>query len=112
MESLAVAMPPPISVCYNVMSDIRFDWHDAKAEINRRKHGVSFEEAQSVFYDENAKLIADTEHSQSEDRFVLLGVSGRLRVLVVVHAYRMTGDVIRIISARRATKREQHQYRE
>jgi uncharacterized protein len=92
------------------MSDIRFDWHGAKAETNRRKHGVSFEEAQSVFFDENAKLIADPEHSLKEDRFVLLGISGRLRVLVVVHAYRMSGGVIRIISARKATKHEQRQY--
>ncbi len=71
------------------MGDIRFDWHDPKAQANRRKHGVSFEEARSVFYDENAKLISDPEHSQDEDRFVLLGMSEKPRVLVVVHAYRV-----------------------
>ena len=92
------------------MSDISFDWHDAKADTNRRKHGVSFEEAESVFYDELAKLIPDPEHSQAEDRFVLLGMSEKLRVLVVVHAYRVDDSVIRIISARKATKREQQHY--
>jgi uncharacterized DUF497 family protein len=92
------------------MSNIRFAWHPAKASANRRKHGVSFEEAQSVFYDERAKLIADPEHSRDEERFVLLGMSERLRVLVVVHAYRSNDEVIRIISARKATSTEQRAY--
>ena len=92
------------------MSNINFDWDASKAAANRRKHGVSFEEAKSVFYDENARQIPDPEHSDSEDRFVLLGLSERLRVLVVVHAYRDAEGVIRLISARRATKSEQRQY--
>lgn len=92
------------------MSDIRFEWHEAKAQANRRKHGVSFEEAQSVFYDEHARQILDPEHSGSEDRFIMLGMSARLRVLVVVHAYRESDSVIRIISARKAARAEQQQY--
>jgi len=97
-------------VCYNAMRDIRFEWNEAKATTNRRKHGVSFEEARTVFYDENALQIADPDHSASEDRFVMLGMSHRLRVLVVVHAFRENDHVIRLISARRATKREQRHY--
>jgi uncharacterized DUF497 family protein len=92
------------------MSDIRIEWDRAKAAGNRQKHGVSFEEAESVFYDECARQIPDTEHSETEDRFVLLGLSHRTRVLVVVHAYRESDAVIRIISARKATKLEQQQY--
>lgn len=92
------------------MSDIRFEWHDAKAQSNRRKHGVSFEEARSVFYDDNAMRIPDPEHSDDEDRFVMLGMSQVLRVLVVVHVFREDDSVIRLISARRATKHEQRQY--
>ncbi|ASP18384.1 hypothetical protein HMPREF9120_00980 [Neisseria sp. oral taxon 020 str. F0370] len=86
-----------------------FEWHSVKASLNLEKHGVSFEEAVTVFWDENALLIADTEHSDDEDRFVLLGMSESLRVLVVVHCER--GDNIRIISARRATTNENKQYR-
>ncbi|WP_308417275.1 BrnT family toxin [Andreprevotia chitinilytica] len=71
-----------------------------------KKHGVSFDEAKSVFYDERARLIADPEHSENEDRFILLGLSANLKLLVVCHCYRAENNVIRIISARRASNRE------
>ena len=83
-----------------------FEWDERKAVANAKKHGVSFEEAKSIFYDECAKLIDDPDHSGGEDRFVLLGLSSALRVLVVCHCYRKQGHVIRIISARKATARE------
>jgi uncharacterized DUF497 family protein len=88
------------------MSDLRFEWDPRKASANARKHGVSFEEARSVFADERAKLIDDPDHSEDEDRFILLGLSGSLRVLIVCHCYREEGNVIRIISARKATAKE------
>jgi len=94
------------------MDGISFVWDDDKAAANRRKHRVSFEEARSAFWDEGARLIADPDHSQSEERFILLGASTRMRILVVCHCYRHSDSRIRIISARRATKREQEQYRE
>lgn len=94
------------------MGRIRFEWDDAKATANRRKHGVSFEEARTAFFDEDALLITDEEHSAREDRFVLLGMSGLLRTLVVCHCYREGDEVIRIISARKATKAERRQYEE
>ena len=94
------------------MSSLRFDWDPDKEAANRRKHGVSFEEALSVFYDERGRLIADPDHSDEEDRFVLVGMSHRLRVLLVCHAYRQNDGVIRIISARKASRREQTQYLE
>jgi len=89
---------------------IRVEWDPAKARINLRKHGVSFEEAETVFYDDHALLLDDPEHSGDEDRFVLLGLSSRFRVLVIVHTYRAHDAVIRLISARRATKAEQAGY--
>lgn len=89
---------------------MRFAWDDAKAEENRRKHGVSFEEASTVFADENARLKHDPDHSQLEDGFILLGFSAKLRLLLVCHAYRENDEVIRIISARRATPNERRQY--
>ena len=92
------------------MSSLRFEWDPAKATANLRKHGVSFEEAQSVFADERARLIDDPDHSEDEDRFILLGLSSSLRVLVVAHCYRSEGNVIRIISARKATREEQRYY--
>ena len=85
------------------MPALRFEWDNRKAAANLRKHGVSFEEARSVFFDEQARLIDDPDHSEEEDRFVLLGLSGALRLLLVCHCYRSEGEVIRIISARRAT---------
>jgi len=91
------------------MEDLRFVWDDAKATANLAKHGVSFEEAASVFTDDFARLIADPDHSDREDRFLLLGLSASLRLLVVAHCYRK-GEVIRIISARKATGPEQKHY--
>lgn len=85
---------------------IRFEWDQAKARANLRKHGVSFEEAQSVFYDEFAIQFYDDGHSAEEERFLLLGLSDTARLLLVCHCEHAAGDRIRIISARRATKRE------
>ena len=92
------------------MSNIEFVWDPAKAGGNFRKHGISFSEAQSVFYDENARQILDSQHSKAEDRFVLLGMSGNLRVLVVCHCYRERECMVRIISARKATASERLSY--
>ncbi|MBU6260706.1 MAG: BrnT family toxin [Burkholderiales bacterium] len=92
------------------MSSLRFDWDPKKAAANRLKHGVSFEDAQTVFADERARLIDDPDHSEDEDRFILLGLSSTLRLLVVAHCYRSEGNVIRIISARKATREEQADY--
>ena len=92
------------------MTAMRFAWDDAKAQENIGKHGVSFEEASTVFSDENARLKHDPDHSQQEDRFLLLGFSAKLRLLIVCHAYRENGEVIRIISARKATPNERRQY--
>lgn len=92
------------------MSRVEFEWDPAKDSANRRKHGISFEEAASAFSDERGRLIADPDHSGDEDRFVLLGMSVQARVLVVVHCYRESDAVIRIISARRATRRELRHY--
>ena len=92
------------------MSTLRFEWDARKATANAKKHGVSFEEAKSVFADEQAKLIDDPDHSEDEDRFVLLGVSSALRLLLVCHCYRREGNVIRIISARKATVTESRSY--
>jgi len=89
-----------------------FEWDDEKNRANIRKHGISFEEAGTVFADGHARLISDPDHSDKEDRFVLLGMSRRLRVLVVCHCYRKNEEVLRIISARRAIKREQKFYME
>jgi uncharacterized DUF497 family protein len=92
------------------MAGLRFEWDDRKNTLNRRKHGVSFEEAQTVFTDEEALFLPDPDHSQDEDRFILLGLSSRLRVLVVCHCYRQEAEVIRIISARKATAQERSEY--
>jgi uncharacterized DUF497 family protein len=92
------------------MSSLSFEWDPKKATLNLRKHGVSFEDAQSVFSDENGLLIDDPDHSEEEDRFVLLGLSHSLRLLVVVHCYRSEGKVIRIISARKADAQERSIY--
>jgi uncharacterized DUF497 family protein len=92
------------------MSRLHFEWHPAKAAANLKKHGVSFEDAQTVFADEYAQLIDDPDHSETEDRFVLLGLSSSLRILVVAHCYRAEGGIIRIISARKATKAEERSY--
>ncbi len=87
-----------------------FEWDEDKNQSNISKHGISFEEAQAVFYDENALLIDDPDHSDAEERFILIGISASLRLLVVCHCYRQADYVIRIISARKATKFESKQY--
>ena len=92
------------------MNEVRFAWDEDKARENQRKHGVSFEEARAVFYDEHAIRFFDPDHSQQEDRFLMLGMSLRLRVLVVCHCHRESDTVIRIISARKATRAEQANY--
>ena len=92
------------------MSTLRFEWDERKATANAKKHGVSFEEAKSVFVDDRAKLIDDPDHSDDEDRFVLLGLSSTLRLLLVCHCHRSEGNVVRIISARKATPRESRAY--
>lgn len=94
------------------VKDLNFEWDARKASENRRKHGVSFDEARTVFLDEEALLIPDLAHSANEERFVLLGLSARLRTLVVVHCYRRADAVIRIISARKANSDERRQYEE
>lgn len=92
------------------MSELHFEWDKRKATANVKKHGVSFEEAKSAFYDERAKLIDDPDHSENEDRFVLLGLSSALRLLVVCHCWRSDDGTIRIISARKATAKETRSY--
>ena len=92
------------------MSDIQFEWDERKNRENKRKHKVSFEEAQTAFFDSNAIRYSDLDHSEDEDRFLMLGMSFTLRVLVVCHCYRKNDSVIRIISARKADKREQSDY--
>ena len=89
---------------------ITFEWDTAKAAENLRKHGVSFEEAQTVFYDEHAEQFDDPDHSEDEEHFIMLGISEKLRMLVVIHTFREADRVIRIISARRATRKEQKAY--
>ena len=93
------------------MEGLEFTWDQRKSVSNRKKHGVSFEEAMSVFYDECARFISDPEHSVEEERFILMGLSSRLRLLVVCHCYLEQDKTIRIISARKANKSEQQQYR-
>ncbi|PLX32417.1 MAG: hypothetical protein C0600_02670 [Ignavibacteria bacterium] len=92
------------------MNELRFEWDERKNQENQRKHGVSFEEAQSVFYDYQAVEFFDEAHTESEERFLLLGISAKLRLLLVCHCIREGGDVIRIISARKATRNEQREY--
>ena len=94
---------------YNIIIGMNVTWDEAKNLSNQKKHGVSFEEAETVFYDDEALLKYDENHSQDEERFVMMGMSEARRVLVVCHCYRM-GDVLRLISARKATKREESQY--
>lgn len=94
------------------MSDLRFEWDERKNAENQRKHGIAFEEAQTVFLDDSALLIDDPDHSGREQRFVLLGMSAALRYLVVCHCYRASDTIIRIISARKATATERDTYRQ
>ena len=92
------------------MDGMKFTWDEEKAKANVRKHHVSFEEASSVFADENARLKHDPKHSDEEDRFIILGFSSALLILVVCHVYREGDRVIRLISARKATRNERKQY--
>ena len=90
--------------------EINFEWDEVKNQLNIAKHGISFEEALTVFDDINGLLIPDRAHSEDEDRFLLLGLSGYAKLMVVCHCYRLKETVIRIISARKATKNEISQY--
>ena len=92
------------------MNPFLFEWDTIKNRINASKHGVSFEEAKTVFYDENALVINDPDHSINEDRFIILGYSRSARLLVVCHCYKESDTIIRIISARKATKTESEKY--
>jgi len=92
------------------MKELRFEWDEQKNLANIAKHKVSFEEAQTVFQDVNARVIDDPDHSDDEDRFIIMGISNKLRILVVCHCYRESDAVIRIISARKATKNEVSNY--
>jgi uncharacterized DUF497 family protein len=92
------------------MEHIKFDWDEDKNRVNRKKNGISFKEAQTAFIDENALMIHDPDHSGEEDRFILLGLSASIRLMVVCHCYRENNAVIRIISARKATRIEQKRY--
>jgi len=92
------------------MNELRFEWDRKKAAENQRKHGVAFEEAESVFVDDFAILLDDPDHSDDETRFLLLGLSARLRTLVVSHCYRKADEVVRLISARKATRPERDVY--
>lgn len=93
------------------MSELKFTWDENKALKNQKKHGVTFEEAKTVFYDDSGRLIPDPDHSEDEDRFILLGQSSEFRLLLVCHCYRDNDEQIRIISARKANKFEQKQYK-
>ena len=92
------------------MKSLRFDWDERKNTQNQRKHGVSFEEAMTVFLDDQALFMDDPDHAADEERFVLLGLSAAARVLVVCHCYRPATDVIRLISARKAAPAERQEY--
>lgn len=92
------------------MDIIKFEWDENKNTINKQKHKISFDEAKTVFFDEDALIIDDPEHSDEEERFIILGFSAKANLLVVCHCYRSSDSVIRIISARKATKTERKQY--
>jgi uncharacterized protein len=92
------------------MKDLKFEWDKRKEKSNIKKHNISFEEARTVFFDENAIQFFDPDHSNDEDRFIMLGMSFKLRVIVVCHCFRETDTVIRIISARKADKNEEQEY--
>ena len=94
------------------MKSIKFSGDDNKSQKNLAKHKISFEEAKTVFSDENARLIFDPDHSEDEERFLLLGLSYKLKILTVVHCYKDTEHHIRIISARKSTRKEEKQYKE
>jgi uncharacterized DUF497 family protein len=92
------------------MTELRFEWDKRKEKANVKKHGISFDEARTVFYDENAIQFFDPDHSDDEDRFILLGISLRLRIVVVCHCFRESDTVVRLISARKADSDEENEY--
>lgn len=92
------------------MEELFFEWDENKNHINKIKHKISFEEAKTVFLDDNALMIDDPEHSENEERFILLGMSCKANLLVVCHCMRQSDTVVRIISARKATRNEEAQY--
>ena len=92
------------------MKELIFEWADRKERANLTKHGVSFDEARTAFYDENAIVFFDPDHSEDEDRFILLGLSFKPRVLVVCHCFRESDSVVRLVSARKADKGEEQEY--
>jgi hypothetical protein len=92
------------------MKYIQFEWDEEKNKLNKKKHKVSFQEAKTVFYDSQALLIHDPDHSDEEERFIIMGISQSLKILVVCHCYRIDDEVIRIISARKAKRDEIDQY--
>ena len=94
------------------MDDLRFEWDPAKDEANQKKHGVSFDEAKTAFFDDFARVIPDPEHSKGEERLILLGMSIKLNILVVCHLYFEDENVIRVISARKVDPTERQQYSE
>ncbi len=94
------------------METIKFEWDEKKNKINQHKHGISFEEAKTVFYDENAILFDDPEHSEEEERFLIIGTTNKEKICIVSHCYRDKESVIRIISARKATRNERSVYTE
>ncbi len=98
---------------YNIsMETLKFEWDETKNQSNQRKHGISFEEAIGVFFDEYAILFDDPEHSEEEKRFLIIGITQKDKICIVNHCYREDGGIIRIISARKATKRERKIYTE
>ena len=92
------------------MAELRIEYDKRKEKANVKKHGISFDEARTVFYDENAIQFSDPDHSDDEDRFILLGISFKLRALVVCHCFRESDTIIRIISARKADGDEENEY--
>ncbi len=92
------------------MGDLRFEWDESQARSNQAKHGVSFDEASTVFGDPHALVIVDPDHSIAEERFIILGLSEKLRILVAVHCFREKETVVRLISARKATRNETRNY--
>jgi uncharacterized DUF497 family protein len=92
------------------MNGIKFIWDEDKNQKNIKSHNISFEEAKTVFYDPKAKIIYDPDHSKEEDRFIILGLSKALNLLIVCHCYKEQEEQIRIFSARKATKNEKKQY--
>jgi hypothetical protein len=92
------------------MKDINFEWDENKNKTNQKKHGINFEEAKTIFYDDNAILFDDPEHSIEEERFLILGISKHENLCIVSHCYRSGDNMIRIISARKATKNEVKTY--